>query len=382
MKFDVFNNVEIDILDAETRNIKRSVSTHNKATRNMVKGIISFLSGNFTYAHVVEPDETDARKFIPCFIGFGDGGFNGYDSDGVPIIDENWNGYVDYNSTKLVKEIQNSRSRIRKIGNTFVDDDTGKKLNNAGDMDSIILHCEISPDVLNAKYQNNPVYVSEIGLFPNSVGDNMLACVRTDDFSTTQEYTIEHIFPGSEYVTDRQITNLVFTIIKLDSSYNIILNMRGQVTLRSLDSSYRPQIAFHLDANNDLISENSSSWGSHNSIPDIVIGHLEGFKVTIYMDKFRESSQFTYGLETSGTFRGRVIQARVTQETKAVTIPALILQPNDVMSIKWTITIASIGPNSVTFENKDIRDETGRTIDNNVDDSDPKISKIIVIDNQ
>ena len=264
MKFDVFNNVKIDILDAETKNIKRSISTHNKATRNMVKGIISFLSGNFTYAHEVEPDETDARKFIPCFIGFGDGGFNGYDSDGVPIIDESWNCYVDYNSTKLVKEIPNSRSRIRKIDNTFVEGDTGKKLNNAGDMDSIILHCEISPDVLNAKYQDNPVYVSEIGLFPNSVGDNMLACVRTDDFSTTQEYTV------------------------------------------------------------------------------------------------------------SG----------VSQETRVVTIPALILQPNDVMSIKWTITIASIGPNSVTFENKDIRDETGRTIDNNVDDSDPQISKIVVIDNQ
>ena len=127
MKFDIFNNVEINILDAETRDIKRSVSTHNKATRNMVKGIISFLSGNFTYAHVLEPDETDARKFIPCFIGFGNGGFNGYDSDGVPIIDENWNGFVDYNSTKLVKEIPNSRSRIRKIDNTFVDSDTGKK---------------------------------------------------------------------------------------------------------------------------------------------------------------------------------------------------------------------------------------------------------------
>ena len=379
MKFDVFNNVEIKILDAETRDIKRSVSTHNKATRNMVKGIISFLSGNFTYAHVVEPDETDARNFIPCFIGFGDGGFNGYDSDGVPIIDENWNGYVDYNSTKLVKEIPNSRSRIRKIDNTFVDGDTGKKLNNAGDMDSIILHCEISPDVLNAKYQDKPVYVSEIGLFPNSVGDNMLACVRTDDFITTQEYTIDHISPR-EFGTDRPITNLMFTIISLGYNY-IMCNMLGHVSLIS-DFVYDPQVCFHLDENNDLISENSHSWGSHNSIPDIVIGHLNGYKVTIDIDKFREASQYPYDLKTNGTFAGRIVQAYVSRETKVVTIPALILQPNDVMSIKWTITIASIGPNSVTFENKDIRDETGRTIDNNVDDSDPQISKIVVIDNQ
>lgn len=285
MKFDVFNNVEINILDAETRDIKRSVSTHNKATRNMVKGIISFLSGNFTYAHVVEPDETDARKFIPCFIGFGDGGFNGYDSDGVPIIDENWSGYVDYNSTKLVKEIPNSRSRIRRTDNTFVDSDTGKKLSNAGDMDSIIFHCEISPDVLNAKYQDEPVYVSEIGLFPNSVGDNMLACVRTDDFSTTQEYTVKHITPGSEY-------------------------------------------------------------------------------------------------GTNGNFNGGIVQASVSQETKVVTIPALILQPNDVMSIKWSVTVASIGPNSVLFENKDIKDETGGTVENNFDGDNSQISSVIVIDDQ
>lgn len=381
MNIDLTNNVEIQIKDKNTDKVKETHRYHNKATRNMVRGILGFLKGDFTYARVVEPDEVDARKFIPCFMGFGNGGFIEFDSDGIPIFDENWDGYVDYNSTKLVNEIPNSRSRIRKIDNTFIDSDTGKKLNNAGDMDSIILHCEISPDVLNAKYQDNPVYVSEIGLFPNSVGDNMLACVRTDDFSTTQEYTIEHISPGSEYGTDRPITDLMFRIISLGSNY-ILYSMRGRVTLGSGDSSYHPQIAFHLDENNDLISENSSSWGSHNSIPDIVIGHLEGFKVTIYMDKFRESSQFPYGLETSGTFRGYVIQARVSQETKTITIPALILQPNDVMSIKWTITIASIGPNSVTFENKDIRDETGRTIDNNVDDSEPQISKIVVIDNQ
>ncbi len=381
MKFDVFNNVKIDILDSETRNIKRSVSTHNKATRNMVKGIISFLSGDFTYARVVEPDETDARKFIPCFIGFGDGGFNGYDSDGVPIIDENWSGYVDYNSTKLVKEIPNSRSRIRRTDNTFVDSDTGKKLSNAGDMDSIIFHCEISPDVLNAKYQDEPVYVSEIGLFPNSVGDNMLACVRTDDFSTTQEYTVEHINPGSEYSTNRTITNSEFTIPLYGTDY-IIYSLRGSVTLKSEYSYYSPRVMFHLDENNDLISENSSSWSSYNSIPDIVIGHLDRYKVTIDMNKFRESSQFPYELKTNGSFIGSIIQARVSQEIKTITIPALILQPNDVMSIKWVITIASIGPNSVIFENKDIKDETGDTIENNFDVDNSQISSVIVIDDQ
>ena len=379
MKFDIFNNVEINILDAETRDIKKSFSTHNKATRNMVKGIISFLSGNFTYAHVVEPDETDARKFIPCFIGFGSGGFNGYDSDGVPIIDENWNGYVDYNSTKLVKEIPNSRSRIRKIDNTFVDSDTGKKLSNAGDMDSIILHCEISPDVLNAKYQDEPVYVSEIGLFPSSVGDNMLACVRTDDFSMTQEYTVTHVYPGSEYGTDRSITNGEF-VTPLFRPTNMIYSMIGNITLKSEYSYYSPRVRFHLDENNDLISENASSWSSYNSIPDIVIGHLDRYIVTIDMDKFREASQFPYVLKTEGNFNGSIVQASVSQETKVVTIPALILQPNDVMSIKWTITIASIGHNSTIFENKDIRDETGDTIDNNVDGNSSQISKIVVID--
>ena len=100
------------------------------------------------------------------------------------------------------------------------------------------------------------------------------------------------------------------------------------------------------------------------------------------MNKFRESSQFIYKLKTDGNFNGGIVQASVSQETKVVTIPALILQPNDVMSIKWTITIASIGPNSVLFENKDIRDETGGTIENNFDGDNSQISSVIVIDDQ
>lgn len=367
MDIDLTNNVEIQIKDKNTNKIKETHCYHNKATRNMVRGILGFLKGDFTYASATEPDETDARKFIPCFMGFGNGGFIEFDSDGIPIFDENWNGYVDYNSTKLVNEIPNSRSRIRKIDNTFVDSDTGKKLSNAGDMDSIILHCEISPDVLNAKYQDEPVYVSEIGLFPNSVGDNMLACVRTD------------VYPGSEYGTNRSITNGEF-ITPLFRPGNIIYSMHGSITLKSEYSYYSPRVMFHLDENNDLISENSSSWSSYNSIPDIVIGHLDGYKVTIDMDKFREASQFPYELKTSGNFNGGIVQASVSQETKVVTIPALILQPNDVMSIKWTITIASIGHNFTIFENKDIRDETGDTIDNNVDGNSSQISKIVVID--
>lgn len=389
MNIDLTNNVEIQIKDKNTNKIKETHCYHNKATRNMVRGILGFLKGDFTYARVVAPDETDARKFIPCFMGFGNGGFIEFDSDGIPIFDENWDGYVDYNSTKLVNEIPNSRSRIRKIDNTFIDSDTGKKINSTGDMDSIIFHCEISPDVLNAKDNDKPVCVSEIGLFPSSVDDNMLACVRTDDYTFTEERSEEIISPLNPYTYSRNIEGGVISIPKnspTPSVKYIIYSLSGRINLDGNHPVYKSlTVPFHLDDNGNLISEVGTSWGATQSIPDVVIGQFD--KNTgigsVYYDSFKTAAQYTSTISTgNGKGNYNVTQASVTEEMVTVTIPSLILQQDDVMSIKWTVTVASIGPNSVTFENKDIRDETGRTIDNNVDDSEPQISKIIVIDNQ
>lgn len=373
MDIDIINNVEIQIKNKSTDEIKDVRHYHNKANRNMVRGIINFLKGNFTYANVIEPDETDARKFIPCFMGFGNGGFNGFDSDNIPIIDENWNGYVDYNATSLVREIPNSRSRIRKIDNTFVDSDTGKKLDSAGDMDSIIFHCEISPDVLNSKDHDKPVYVSEIGLFPNSVGDNMLACVRTDDYSSTQEYTKTVVTPTSTFTQSRSFTDFAPRFI-FSAPSNTIITLKGKIKLNGANTNIR----FHLDENDNLISEAES--GRPYPLPDIVIGHLlrPNFGI-LNPEKCKEATNTQGDLPGGGSFDATMLQGITTQEHKTVTIPALILQPNDVMSIKWTITVASIGPNSSNFENTEIKNETGDNIENNFDGDTPQIPNIIVL---
>lgn len=385
MNIDLTNNVEIQIKDKSTDKIKETHCYHNKATRNMIRGILGFLKGDFTYARVVEPIETDARKFIPCFMGFGNGGFIEFDSDGIPIFDESWDGYVDYNSTKLVNEIPNSRSRIRKIDNTFIDSDTGKKLNNSGDMDSIIFHCEISPDVLNAKYQDEPVCVSEIGLFPSSVGNNMLACVRTDNYTFTEERSEKIISPLSPYRLSRDITNGVISIPRSSPRPGveyIIYNLSGRISLNGNHPVYTDvTVPFHLDDNGNLVSDVGTSWGTTQSIPDVVIGKFNKNtgRGSVDYDSFKTAAQYTSTIST-GNGRGTytVTQAAVTEETVTVTIPSLMLQPDDVMSIKWTITVASIGPNSLKFENKDIKDETGDTIENNFDGDTPEIPNIIV----
>lgn len=385
MNIDLTNNVEIQIKDKSTNKIKETYCYHNKATRNMVRGILGFLKGDFTYARVVEPDETDARKFIPCFMGFGNGGFIEFDSDGIPIFDESWDGYVDYNSTKLVNEIPNSRSRIRKIDNTFVDSNTGKKLNNSGDMDSIIFHCEISPDVLNAKNKNNPVCVSEIGLFSSSVDNNMLACVRTDNYTFTEERSEKIISPLSPYRLSRDITSGVISIPRSPSRPGveyIIYNLSGRISLNGNHPVYTGvTVPFHLDDNGNLVSDVGTSWGTTQSIPDVVIGKFNKNtgRGSVDYDSFKTAAQYTSTIST-GNGRGTytVTQAAVTEETVTVTIPSLMLQPDDVMSIKWTITVASIGQNSSKFENKDIRDETDDTIENNFDGDTPEISNVIV----
>lgn len=172
-----FNNVYIDVVDKDTGMIKQSVSSHNKATRNMVHGIVNFLSGKFTYASAVQDDDIDARKYIPCYIGFGTGGIINDDPDNV-VFDDAWNSVVDYYATDLVREIKGSRSRIRKQDNTFKSN-IGRDLPNCGSADSIILYTEISPNSLNEKCLKKSVCLTEFGLFPDdSSSGNMLAHVK------------------------------------------------------------------------------------------------------------------------------------------------------------------------------------------------------------
>ena len=172
--FGTFVNVDIQVIETDTNTIKTHVMKHNKATRNMVKGLLRFLEGRFngTYANNLPEYEDDAKNYIPCYISFGDGGIQ-YD-EGVPVEEpdtggahipalSDWDTTVDYNSSGLVRELSSlstNRSKIRKQEDTI---DVGDVP--AGDMDTVVLYCEVGPGELNQDISNNPIFLTEVGLF-------------------------------------------------------------------------------------------------------------------------------------------------------------------------------------------------------------------------
>ena len=198
LAFAVTNNVYIDVID-EKRHIRRKrLEVHNKATRQMVTGILRFLMGHFTDTNCNEEAEYDsAKNYIPCYISFGDGGIE--IEDGVqklqkitvddkeitvPIFaDENWTEKVSYNSTSLVREFFSNqenkpvRQKIRDKTNTLQNLPTV-------DMDSIFYYCKIPPNALNTAYGHSvDIAISEVGLFAGEqIGENdLLAYIKLGD---------------------------------------------------------------------------------------------------------------------------------------------------------------------------------------------------------
>lgn len=197
MGFDVGSNVEITVMNKKRKIIQKVVKKHNKATRQMITGILRFLTGQFNPTNLNStPYYTDVEQYIPCFIGVGDGGvlfdtngYPAYDEDTrIPVISTSWNEIVPYSSTGLQRElfvktvsgntvVTGTRSRIRKVGTTLTNDP-------AGDMDTLYLYCEISPNSLNTVYNNNPVIITEIGLFASDIPGtkDLLAYVKLGNY--------------------------------------------------------------------------------------------------------------------------------------------------------------------------------------------------------
>lgn len=197
MAFTLLNNVHITVYDTKRDIIRKEYETHNKVSRNMVTGILRYLSGTFTPTSLNDvPLNSDAAKpFIPCYFNVGDGGVIIVDGkpsfkpdSRAPELEENWNEAVDYAHTTLNREFfingdgtsSNERQRIGKITTTA--DET-----NTADMDSIYLYCEVPPGLLNQYYGNNAVCISELGLFASSIpGTNdLLASIKLANYTDT-----------------------------------------------------------------------------------------------------------------------------------------------------------------------------------------------------
>lgn len=200
MTFTVLNNVHITVYDKKRDIVRKEYETHNKVSRNMVKGILRFLSGVLTPTALNdEPlNANSAKSFIPCYFNVGDGGivFEGgtvkYDTGTrIPELEPSWNETVDYAHTTLTHEFfvnddgtaSNERQRIGQITNTLDSPNTA-------DMDSIYLYCEVPPGILNQYYGNNAVCISELGLFASSVPgtDDLLASIKLANYEDQETH--------------------------------------------------------------------------------------------------------------------------------------------------------------------------------------------------
>ena len=76
MAFTILNNVHVTVYDSKRSIIRQEYETHNKASRNMITGILRFLHGYFTptVLNNTALNADSAKSYIPCFFNVGDGG--------------------------------------------------------------------------------------------------------------------------------------------------------------------------------------------------------------------------------------------------------------------------------------------------------------------
>lgn len=193
--FAVDCNVHIKVI-SPTGTVQQSVEKHNKASRQLVTGMLRFIQGHFTKSFrrgtsTLYAD--DAIKYIPCYVGLGSGGVV-LDSEGfpihepeqprIPLLTQDWSDvthFVNYTDTKLDLEMSRNVSRVE-LG--FVSDSV-HNLAATGDCDMFTLSAEIPPGHYNKIYngKTSPIYCTELGLFsgPTPNSDDLLAKVIITD---------------------------------------------------------------------------------------------------------------------------------------------------------------------------------------------------------
>ncbi len=200
MEFGIINNVEISVMNKYTHVIKKTVRVHNKATRNMVEGIMRFLMGHFNTTSLNDkPQYSDdiEKKYIPRYIGFGNGGIvnvenirSYYYGSNAPVLSPSWNSYVPYNSSKLNREIFDGKKfEVNLINNTTTDDSDNKhdesEIVKRSEMDSMMFFVEILPDDIPRSVSSDSVksfFITEVGLYSsNDDSGKLLAHVKLNN---------------------------------------------------------------------------------------------------------------------------------------------------------------------------------------------------------
>ncbi len=200
LEFAVDSNVHIEVISPQNV-ILQTLDTHNKATKQLVSGIMRFLRGEFTITgrrtdenSLVYKDQ--ARHYIPCYVGAGTAGIEletvtletgetvtlpKYDPTNrrnPPLTDE-WkaeDNKVNYSATKMNLEIT-SKSRYPISVQVAEENDEYNTM--AGDVQQIVFATDIGPGYYSTIYDGvtTDVFLTEIGLYPGNdiTKDNLLA---------------------------------------------------------------------------------------------------------------------------------------------------------------------------------------------------------------
>lgn len=231
IEFALDSNVYIQVV-GPNNTINQEVVIHNKATQQLVKGIMRFLRGEFqTSERQTDANKllyiNDAKNYIPCYINIGTGGiklqntssgqipdYNSVDRRIVPFEDS-WvtdTNFVHFSDTKLAKEqtfVPRYPIGVMDLENDFI---TTEYL--GGDIEQIVFATDVAPGTFNKIYGgSHDIFITEIGLYPSNVSgtEDLLARVifKTQD-------NVLYVRPQ-----DTIIINWIISIISLNDYNNV-----------------------------------------------------------------------------------------------------------------------------------------------------------------
>lgn len=370
MEFGIINNVEITVRNEKSHKIVKKIEIHNKATRNMVEGVMRFLLGSFTKTSLLDksqyPEEI-ANKYIPKYVGFGVGGIK-YETNQhgeivqlktsedsiVPQQSMDWNSYVPYGSKRLANAIVNSRTAIgggnKSITDTFTDIQgkyiaTGNRKNES-EMDSIMFYCKVQPNTLQKlktesgkSFANGPMFISELGLFSSddSSKDDLLSYVKLCNYKVPDSGVPEGNHTDQDISCKHGFMKFNIPQDVVDEDGNLISKCIQRGTLRlqgTTDFRDFPNSSPSSDANKGYIyvdtGENITA-PSENSVPTGIIDYECGF--IRFFDSSMQDTSFTVSYTVN--------------KNVALKSNAICITESDSIIIRWVLTIAAIGKNNV-----------------------------------
>ena len=359
MEFGIINNVEISVMNKYTHVIKKTVRTHNKATRNMVEGIMRFLMGHFNATSLNDkPQYSDdiEKKYIPRYIGFGNGGVvdventrSYYYGSNVPVLSPSWNSYVPYNSSKLQREIFDGKKfEVNLITDTFADTKEDKystpEIVKRSEMDSMMFFVEILPDDIPRVASSDRVksfFITEIGLYSsNDDSGKLLAHVKLNN----------HI----DHSSGDFLENITQEDLKCYSGI-VTFNVPNNSEIPSSDYLERTMIIVNgIKSGTFEVTIDGSVYRDKEETPgQLYLVTEDGYSQDIRGIVDYESGILRiYDLPESKT--GATVKYTVNQNMTMNT-DALYVGENDSIVVRWVITFAAIGKDNVfrlvTIEN-------------------------------